>query len=196
MRTWQKMLSGRKLDLLNPSAMDIEIEDIAHGLSRVAKWGGQTAGDHAFSVAQHSLLVEQIARTLQPSSDASWFLAALLFNAADYAVGDMVTPLKEALGEYSTFESKLMQAIHVRFGLPAVVSPLLKKFITRSDRAATYLEATQIAGFSEAESRKIFGPPPVTLRDWKVEPVSAPEAKKQFLARFYALIEQRESSAA
>jgi len=178
------MLSGRRLDLINPSAMDIEIEDIAHGLSRVARWNGQTVGDHSFSVAQHSVLVEKISRTLQPEADPQWFLAALLHDASEYVVGDMISPFKNALGiDYRSFEDKLMQAVHIRFGLPAVISPQLKKFIKRSDKISAYLEATQIAGFSAAESRKIFGPPPVTITDWVIQPLSPNEAKKQFRLR-------------
>ena len=191
------MLSGRRLDLINPSAMDIEIEDIAHGLSRVARWNGQTIGDHAFSVAQHSILVEEISCTLQPSAEHQWFLAALLHDASEYVVGDMISPFKNALGiDYRSFEDKLMQAVHIRFGLPAVISPQLKKFIKRSDKVSAYLEATQIAGFSEAESRKIFGPPPLTVKEWAIKPLSPNEAKKQFLDRFYALAEQAEAAAA
>lgn len=197
MRAWQRMLSGRRLDLINPSAMDIEIEDIAHGLSRVARWNGQTIGDNAFSVAQHSVLVEKIAGTTGPDASHQWLLAALLHDASEYVVGDMISPFKNALGlDYRAFEDKLMQAIHIRFGLPAVITPQMKKFIKRADKISAWLEATQIAGFSEAESRKIFGPPPVAVTGWMIEPVSPNEAKKQFLDRFYALSEHLESQAA
>jgi 5'-deoxynucleotidase YfbR-like HD superfamily hydrolase len=191
------MLSGRRLDLINPSAMDIEIEDIAQGLSRVARWNGQTLGDHAFSVAEHSVLVENICRTLEPEADRQWLLAALLHDASEYVVGDMISPFKNALGvDYRAFEDKLMQAIHIRFGLPAVISPQLKKFIKRADKISAYLEATQIAGFSHEESRKFFGPPPVTVRDWKIEPLSPNAAKALYVERFEALMVQRETSEA
>lgn len=197
MRAWQRMLSGRRLDLINPSAMDIEIEDIAHGLSRVARWNGQTVGDNAFSVAQHSVLVEEIARTLQPGVELQWLLAALLHDASEYVVGDMISPFKNALGvDYRAFEDKLMQAIHIRFGLPAVISPQLKKFIKRADKVSAYLEATQIAGFSEIESRKFFGPPPVLVQELKIEPISPNDAKKLYIDRFTALIAEMQESAA
>lgn len=198
MRAWQRMLSGRRLDLINPSAMDIEIEDIAHGLSRVARWNGQTTGDHAFSVAQHSVIVEKICRTLEPDADRVWLMAALLHDASEYVVGDMISPFKNALGvDYRAFEDKLMQAIHIRFGLPAVITPQLKKFVKRADKISAYLEATQIAGFSDLESRKFFGPPPLTIQDWKIEPLSANEAKAQYIARFSELLaEMQEQSAA
>jgi 5'-deoxynucleotidase YfbR-like HD superfamily hydrolase len=197
MRAWQRMLSGRRLDLINPSAMDIEIEDIAHGLSRVARWNGQTVGDYSFSVAQHSITVEKICRTLEPAAEHSWLLAALLHDASEYVVGDMISPFKNALGiDYRSFEDKLMQAVHIRFGLPAVISPQLKKFIKRGDKISAYLEATQIAGFTDTESRKIFGPPPVQVKDWVIAPLSANEAKQQFLERFYGLMEQAEAAVA
>lgn len=197
MRAWQRMLSGRRLDLINPSAMDIEIEDIAHGLSRVARWNGQTTGDNAFSVAQHSVLVEKIARAIEPGADNTWFLAALLHDASEYVVGDMISPFKNALGvDYRSFEDKLMQAVHIRFGLPAVISPQLKKFIKRADKISAYLEATQIAGFSDIESRKFFGPPPVTITNWKIEPLSPNGAKQLYIERFNEILTEMQESAA
>lgn len=198
MRAWQKMLSGRRLDLNSPSAMDIEIEDIAHGLSRVSRWNGQTAGDHAFSVAQHSIMVEEIARNLQPTADKSWLLAALLNDASEYVVGNLISPFKIATGtDHRSFEDKLMQAVHVRFGLPAVMSPQMKKFILRADKVAAYLQATQVAGFTDIEARKFFGPAPVTVKDWKVVSLSPNEAKKLYLERFELLqAETLESAAA
>jgi 5'-deoxynucleotidase YfbR-like HD superfamily hydrolase len=199
MRAWQRMLSGRRLDLINPSAMDIEVKDIAHGLSRVARWNGQTTGDHSFSVAQHSVIVEQIARTLQPDADRQWLLAALVHDASEYVVGDMISPFKNALGiNYRAFEDKLMQAIHIRFGLPAVISPQLKKFIKRADKISAYLEATQIAGFSHEESRKFFGPPPMTVKDMIIRPLPANEAKRLFIERFNELVSiaERDTAAA
>jgi len=197
MRAWQRMLSGRRLDLINPSAMDIEIEDIAHGLSRVARWNGQTTGEHAFSVAQHSVIVERIADTLEPGTDRRWLLAALLHDASEYVVGDMISPFKNALGvNYRAFEDKLMQAIHVRFGLPAIITPQLKKFIKRADKISAYLEATQIAGFSHDESAEFFGPPPVAVRGWDISPVSPNEAKRLFVDRFNALFTEEMSAAA
>ncbi len=197
MRAWQRMLSGRRLDLINPAAVDIEIEDIAHGLSRVARWNGQTIGEHSFSVAQHSVLVEKICRTLEPEADKNWLLAALLHDASEYVAGDMISPFKNALGlDYRAFEDKLMQAIHIRFGLPAVISPQLKKFIKRADKISAYLEATQIAGFTHAESAKLFGPPPLPVRDWALEQLTPNAAKQQMLERFAVLAEQAETAAA
>jgi uncharacterized protein len=159
-RAWQRMLSGRRLDLLDPSALDIEIEDIAHGLARVARWNGQTKGDHAFSVAQHCVLVEQIAFHLDPSLIRHARLAALLHDAPEYVIGDMISPFKAALGlDYKAFEQRLMAAIHIRFGLPPKCSDGLEAEIKKADRMAAYLEATQLAGFSVPEGEKFFGRP-------------------------------------
>ena len=159
-RAWQRMLSGRRLDLLNPSPLDIEIEDIAHGLARVARWSGQTSGDHAFSVAQHCVLVEQIATHVNPKLDRAARLAALLHDAPEYVIGDMISPFKVALGvDYKAFELRLLAAIHIRFGLKPAVAAELEAEIKKADRMSAYLEATQLAGFSLAEAEKFFGRP-------------------------------------
>ena len=159
-RAWQRMLSGRRLDLLDPSPLDIEIEDIAHGLARVARWNGQTNGEHAFSVAQHSLLVEALCVHFRPDLDRRWRLAALLHDAPEYVVGDMISPFKAALGlDYKAFENRLLEAIHIRFGLPASIPDTISKLIKRADKASAFLEATQLAGFEDAEAARIFGRP-------------------------------------
>src|SRR5215218_4680686 len=98
------MLSGRRLDLLDPSPMDIEIEDIAHGLARVGRWKGQTDGGHAFSGAQQSGVVEEIVAHIRPDIEPRWRLAALLHDASEYVIGDMISPFKTALGyDYKVF---------------------------------------------------------------------------------------------
>lgn len=159
-RAWQRMLSGRRLDLLDPSPLDIEIVDIAHGLARVARWNGQTVGDHAFSVAQHSLLVEQIVAALQPEAHNAIRLAALLHDAPEYVIGDMISPFKAAVGgDYKAVEHRLQTAIHQRFGLPATLPGGLKTLIKRADQIAAYFEATKLAGFSEKEAAEFFGRP-------------------------------------
>src|SRR6266436_4279751 len=144
-RAWQRMLSGRRLDLLDPSPMDIEVEDIAHGLARVARWNGQTLGEHAFSVAQHSVVVEEIAAHMLPGLEPRWRLAALLHDAAEYVIGDMISPFKAALGvDYRAFEDRLEAAIHIRFGLPVRTPVPVKKLIKQADRACAFFEATQL----------------------------------------------------
>src|SRR5215469_14386119 len=167
------MLSGRRLDLLDPSPLDIEIEDIAHGLARVARWNGQTVGEHAFSVAQHCVVVEEICAHVRPGLEPRWRLAALLHDAAEYVIGDMISPFKAALGlDYRTFEEKLETAINVRFGLPARVPVEIKALIKSADRACAFFEATQIAGFGHAESLRLFGAPPPGYH-LAIEPMSA-----------------------
>jgi len=188
-RAWQRMLSGRRLDLLDPSPLDIEIEDIAHGLARVARWNGQTKGDHAFSVAQHSVVVEEIAAHIRPGLAARWRLAALLHDASEYVIGDMISPFKAALGlDYRTFEERLASAIHVRFGLPARIPSEVKALIKAADRACAFFEATQIAGFRHQESLELFGAPPkgYTLA---VEPMPAAVAQARYLDRYHLLAE-------
>ncbi|MBN9583144.1 MAG: HD family hydrolase [Afipia sp.] len=190
-RAWQRMLSGRRLDLLDPSPLDIEIEDIAHGLARVARWNGQTHGAHIFSVAQHTLLVEAVLRQQMPRVDHSIRLAAMLHDAPEYVIGDMISPFKVVIGgSYKAVEKRLLAAIHLRFGLPATLPAEITQLIKAADMGAAYLEATHLAGFGAAEARRLFGRdpklPPATEKDY-VTPWSAGRAEKQFLARFRAL---------
>jgi uncharacterized protein len=182
------MLSGRRLDLLDPSPMDIEIEDIAHGLARVARWNGQTVGDHAFSVAQHSVVVAGIVHTLEPEIGAKARLVALLHDAPEYVIGDMISPFKAALGiDYKAFEGRLEAAIHIRFGLPARITPALHDAIKTADRLCAWFEATRLAGFTAAEADAFFGAPPAGL-SVDVEPLPAPAAQALFLETHRALI--------
>ncbi len=187
-RAWQRMLSGRRLDLLDPSPLDVEIADIAHGLARVARWNGQTAGAHAFSVAQHSLLVEEIASAQAPRLSADERLIVLLHDAPEYVVGDLISPFKAVLGgDYKAVEARLLSAIHRRFGLPPVTPPALHAAVKKADRAAAYLEATRLAGFATSEARRFFGTPPAGADAMTLEPWPAERAAESFLARFRAL---------
>ncbi|MDJ1157762.1 HD family hydrolase [Chelatococcus sp. SYSU_G07232] len=184
------MLSGRRLDLLDPSPLDIEIEDIAHGLARVARWNGQTTGPHIFSVAQHSLLVEAIASTLHAELSDKAKLAILLHDAPEYVIGDMISPFKVVLGDaYKVFEQRLLEAIHIRFGLPAVLPAALLRTTKRADHIAAFLEATRLAGFAREEALRFFGRPQPLPRaiDAYLAPWGADEAKARFLARFEEL---------
>jgi 5'-deoxynucleotidase YfbR-like HD superfamily hydrolase len=190
-RAWQRMLSGRRLDLLDPSPLDVEIADIAHGLARVARWNGQTEGAHIFSVAQHSLLVETVARARWPSIDRVARLAILLHDAPEYVVGDMISPFKAVIGgAYKGVEARLLAAIHLRFGLPVKRTEEVERMIKTADRGAAFLEATRLAGFSTAEARRFFGPPPALSpaleRDY-LTPWSAGTAEKRYLQRFHSL---------
>jgi uncharacterized protein len=161
-RAWQRMLSGRRLDLLDPSPLDVEIEDIAHGLARVARWNGQTKGAHIFSVAQHTLLVEAIARARIPRLDRTRRLAIILHDAPEYVIGDMISPFKTVIGDsYKAVERRLLAAIHLRFGLPPALPPEVETLVKAADSGAAYFEATRLAGFDAAEARRFFGKPPV-----------------------------------
>jgi 5'-deoxynucleotidase YfbR-like HD superfamily hydrolase len=174
-RAWQRMLSGRRLDLIDPSPLDIEIDDIAHGLARVARWNGQTLGRHAFSVAQHTLLVEDIARLTAPDIDPEGRLAVMLHDAPEYVIGDMISP----------FKTLLLVAIQRRFGLNPPLSAKLLARIKAADHIAAYYEATRLAGFGEVEAVKYFGRPkgvdPAAL---DLEPWPAALAEERFLGRF------------
>jgi 5'-deoxynucleotidase YfbR-like HD superfamily hydrolase len=188
-RAWQRMLSGRRLDLLDPSPLDIEIEDIAHGLARVARWNGQTLGEHAFSVAQHSLVVEEIAAHVQPGLAARWRLAALLHDAPEYVIGDMISPFKAALGmDYKAFEERLETAIHLRFGLPSKVPEPIRLLLKQADRASAYFEAVQLAGFTPGESERLFGAPPAAY-GLVIDPLAPAAAQARYLERFRTLAE-------
>jgi len=193
-RAWQRMLSGRRLDLLDPSPLDIEMEDIAHGLARVARWNGQTSGTHIFSVAQHCLLVEALARARVPRLDRSRRLAVLLHDAPEYVIGDMISPFKAVIGDaYKAVERRILTAIHLRFGLPAQSSPETEALIKAADRQAAYLEATRLAGFDAAEARRFFGRPPVfsaTLERDYLKAWPAETAQARFHERFKKLISE------
>ena len=186
-RAWQRMLSGRRLDLLDPSPFDIEIADIAHGLARVARWNGQTLGEHGYSVAQHSELVEDLVAQLSPGVAPKWRMLALLHDAPEYVIGDMISPFKAALGlDYRQFESRLEAAIHIRFGLPPNPPADIRALIKRADQISAYLEATQLAGFSDREARELFGSPPpdCTIR---LTPLPPALAQQRYLQRFETL---------
>ena len=191
-RVWQRMLSGRRLDLVDPSPMDIEIEDIAHGLARVARWNGQTLGENAFSVAQHSVLVEQICRELDPALTSSKSLTALLHDASEYVIGDMISPFKTILGaSYKDVEARLEKAINLRFGLPAITPQRLKRTIKKADLVCAWFEAVQLAGFEEAEADKFFGRPPDKFQ-LRLTPQSVGDAQSDFLQRYAKLQSQME----
>jgi uncharacterized protein len=194
LRAWQRMLSGRRLDLLDPSPLDIEIEDIAHGLARVARWNGQTFGDHAFSVAQHCVLVEAIAFHVNRQLDKASRLMALLHDAPEYVVGDMISPFKAALGlDYKSFENRLLGAIHMRFSLPPKTPAPCETEIKQADKMAAYLEATQLAGFSVPEAEKFFGRPKGlsgegSRKFLQLKPLAPNEAAALYLKKFKLLV--------
>jgi len=190
-RAWQRMLSGRRLDLLDPTPVDIEIEDIAHGLAFVARWNGQTKGDYAYSVAEHSLLVETIFGRIAPNAPPKWRLAALLHDAPEYVIGDMISPVKAAVGPgYCALDERLEAAVHLRFGLPAKVPVSIKKQIKKADRVSAWMEAIQIAGFAQAEADKLFGQPDQRLLDGLSIALRPPvEVRAEFTARHSALLE-------
>jgi len=190
-RAWQRMLSGRRLDLLDPTPVDIEIADIAHGLAFVARWNGQTRGDWPYSVAEHSLLVEEIYARQNPAAGPKWRLAALLHDAPEYVIGDMIGPVKAAVGAgYGQLDLRLTAAIHLRYGLPAVIPVEIKRAIKRADRLSAWAEAVQIAGFTRAEADKLFGTPdPELARACTIRVRPPAQVRADYTARAQALID-------
>ncbi|MFA5538554.1 MAG: HD family hydrolase [Gemmobacter sp.] len=188
-RAWQRMLSGRRLDLLDPTPVDIEIVDIAHGLAFVARWNGQTRGDWAYSVAEHSLLVEAIFARANPGAPARWRLAALLHDAPEYVIGDMISPVKAAVGPgYGELDRRLSAAIHLRFGLPAVLPAQIKAAIKRADRVSAWLEAVQIAGFTQTEATRLFGRQSASARGFDIVLRPPVEVRAAYCARHAELL--------
>lgn len=200
-RAWQRMLSGRRLNLLDPSPLDVELSDIAHGLARVARWNGQTIGDHAFSVAQHCVVVEEIALMLKPDLDVQWRMAILLHDAPEYVIGDMISPFKNVMGgTYKTVEERLHHAIHRAFDLPADLPVSITKLAKKADIISAYLEAIHLAGFDKEEADKIFGKPAKVSAEQlevlaqSIKPLPTKDAQAQFLARFAELNEACKAS--
>lgn len=188
-RAWQRMLSGRRLDLLDPTPVDIEVEDIAHGLAFVARWNGQTQGDWPYSVAEHSLLVEEIFECLNPKAPTRWRLAALLHDAPEYVIGDMISPVKAAVGaSYGELDARLTAAIHLRFGLPATLPGTVKQRIKRADRISAWLEAVQIAGFSETEATRLFRRPPPECMNLRLRLRPPSETRDAYSTRIAELL--------
>lgn len=192
-RAWQRMLSGRRLDLLDPTPMDIEVEDIAHGLSFVARWNGQTHGDFPYSVAEHSLLVLRIFEKIKPKANVRERMFALLHDAPEYVIGDMISPVKHAVGSgYEDLDQRLTAAIHIRFGLPAKIPAELKKQIKQADKFSARLEASKIAGFSDKEADKLFGVVDeyyVEMFEIKLRPPK--EVRNEFITTFHKLLNQK-----
>ena len=189
-RAWQRMLSGRRLDLLDPTAVDIEVEDIAHGLAFVARWNGQTIGEFPYSVAEHSLLVEEIFTRLNPKAKPAQRLIALLHDAPEYVIGDMISPVKASVGPgYDQLDKRLASAIHMRFGLSTIIPAALKKQIKKADKVSAWLEATQLAGFSKLEADKLFGKVnEKIMREIKVVLRPPVEVRQEFMRQHASLL--------
>ena len=195
-RAWQRMLSGRRLDLLDPTPLDIELEDIAHGLAFVARWNGQTTGDWPYSVAEHSLLVETLAGRLDPRFAPRWRLAALLHDAPEYVIGDMISPVKAAVGPgYGALDARLSTAIHLRFGLPAALPKSVKALIKKADTLSAWLEATQIAGFTRTEADRFFGRPTPEIAGITITPRPPREVRADYIARHAELLAEIDAQA-
>jgi len=192
-RAWQRMLSGRRLDLLDPSPLDVEITDIAHGLARVARWNGQTYGDHAYSVAQHSLLVEAIFNRILPNATHEQQLMALLHDGSEFVLGDIISPFKAVMGgEYINIEERIQNAIHIRFSLPTIVEEKIRKAIKHADQISAYHEAIFLAGFSIEEANHYFYcTKKIRIDEATLHPEPTASVEQLFIDRFAALEKAR-----
>lgn len=187
------MLSGRRLDILDPSPVDVELSDIAHGLARVARWNGQTLGDYPFSVAQHSVLVFELFRAASPDAAPQAQMQALLHDAPEYVMGDIISPFKAAMGgNYKNVENRLLSAIYLRFSLSATMPAAVSKLVKKADQEAAYFEATHLAGFESEEARKLFGEPGPSAFDMDefdrlIRPWPTHQAHSKFIETFEAI---------
>ncbi len=186
-RVWQRMLSGRRLDLLDPSPLDVEISDIAHGLARVARWNGQTRGDFAFSVAQHSLIVEQIvgcerSRSALAHGGTAARRAGICRRRHDLAVQERHRRRLQGCGKAAAG------------GDPSALRPAGasagrdRKGDQGRGPVSAYYEATLLAGFESHEAAKFFGEPGgAACEPGEFVPRPAREMEAAFLARFAEL---------
>ena len=116
-------------------------------------------------------------------------MAALLHDAPEFVIGDMISPVKAAVGPgYKELDDRLMAAVHLRFGLPASLPAEIKKQIKRADRISAWLEAVQIAGFTKAEADRLFGKPQSKLVETMQIILRPPaETRAAFVGRFETL---------
>jgi uncharacterized protein len=197
-RAWVRLLSGKRLDLLNPTPFDWEDEDLALGLARTYRWGGHSAWPLPLSVAQHSLFVLQLRRQRFPDAkDARADLRELLHDADEGLLGfDSISPLKPFLGEaYHDLVARLQTAIGVRYGLPAWTAKE-KRIHKEADRIAAATEAVRVVGWTLDEVHRVLRIPFEPLTQDPLEPVYGGKAfapwppqlaAERFLAELQAL---------
>lgn len=180
---------------MKPAAREVDIEDIARGLSRLPRWNGQTKGSLAFSVAQHSLLVRFLFAELDPKAEKCWQLAALLHDGPEYALGDLIAPFKKVVGEtYHQVEQSLQQAIHRRFSLPKVLPSSVAARVEKADRWSASLEAQVLTSFPKETIAQLS---PLSSRPFPgaahalLEPWPSHVAQGRFLQEFARLYEEK-----
>jgi 5'-deoxynucleotidase YfbR-like HD superfamily hydrolase len=190
-RVFQRMRSGRRLHLLDPSPVDVEISDAIYGISRQMRWNGQTTGEVGFTVAQHSVTVEAIFTAMVwPKAPVEARLAALVHDLAEWVLSDLSTPVKAVIkaAGYGELEQRVDRAIRLRIGLPAVLPEAWIDPLKRADRIAGVTEAVRLAGWSEADARRDVGKGyRGKLWEGPLDPLPEAAARAQWLARFAAL---------
>ena len=160
-RAWILLPSGNQLNLLDPDPWAWTDDDLAIGLSRTYRWAGYSAWDLPLSVAQHSLAVLALRRSLfaerpLPVADAR---RELLHDATEALMGgwDPITPLKPHLGPgFSALVARLQAAVDQRYDLPAW-TPADHALHKQADRLAAANEAYHVVGWSRAAMREQLG---------------------------------------
>jgi 5'-nucleotidase len=195
---WIQTVSGMDVDLLYPRPESILLGDIAHALARIPRFVGHTIGECPWSVAQHSLLVESL---MPEDANASERLVALLHDAHEAYVGDMPTPVKQAMDAiprnnsnslapslfFKDITNRLDTVIWKVFGLDPSSATFDR--VRTADLLALRVEADLLMAPRRREwSTLLPAPDPMpTLRP--CHPVSRAEAV--FLDRFHELQEER-----
>ncbi|HEY8593285.1 MAG TPA: hypothetical protein VIL42_10550 [Sphingomicrobium sp.] len=166
---WMQMYSGGQFWPLDPRAEEVRIEDIAHALSNICRYGGHC--ERFYSVAEHSVLVSYAV----PPEHA---LIALLHDATEAYVGDVVRPLKRLLSGYAAIERRVWEAIASRFGMAVELPDCVKV----ADNAVLLAEQQQIMKPAPADWC-IEGEP----ADCEIDCLAPSDAEAAFLFRFWQL---------
>lgn len=177
---------GKYIDLLDPDPSVIEIEEIAHRLSNICRWLGGTK--YHYSVAQHSSIICD----LVPKDIA---MQALLHDATEAYMGDLVTPLKVHFPDFAKMEDNLWAAIADKFGLPRELDPRIRA----ADKRIGLTEKKYLLGPGPAYHSDNHEPytneefEPVTGRsiDQSMGRILPEVARDEFLQRFDDLCNNR-----
>jgi len=168
-----QLASGRYFDLQRPSRIAITIRDIAHALSMLCRFNGHCSS--FYSVAQHSVYVSQIV-------PVEYGLSALLHDAAEAFLGDVTSPLKKLLPDYSALEHRIEVAIRNEFDLPKELHPCIKN----ADLVLLKMEKRDL--MPDGGDWSILDG--VQCQEWRIEAWEPAFAKMQFLQRYEFLLGQ------
>lgn len=152
--TWMNTLSNTQFDIFDPEPSNVSIHDIAHALSNVCRYSGQCM--FFYSVAEHSLLMSKLA-----PSDLKLF--ALLHDAAEAYMGDMIRPHKKIFTDFVTVEKHLIRAIFQAFGIEAFLDNVeakaeikrLDNILLASEKRVLFPNTSLDWGLTEPEDSNI-----------------------------------------